>query len=124
MNSENVKINISKEQFLYIIKIFRCEKAIPKDNDELKKLYVSILKNIFGTLNIIKSVKKKNKQQMTITIYNFNDELISKLFKLIFVKFYNELDEKLINLVGVEIPLIKQDISDDALILYKFGKHK
>ena len=61
---------------------------------------------------------------MTITIYNFNDELISKLFKLIFVKFYNGLDENLINLVGVELPIIKQDISDDALILYKFGNHK
>ena len=87
--SPDVQINITNDNFLFIKKLFRCDKAMPKDTNELKKLYIGMLKNIFGNFNIIKSSQKTNSKdkKKTITTYEFNDELINSLFKLVYVKF-------------------------------------
>ena len=75
-----------------------------------------MLKNIFGSLDIIKSKKTKNKDRKDITIYTFNDELIKLLDKLIKRNSTTELDDKLLEKVNIIIP---QDINFNN---YMFGK--
>ena len=75
-----------------------------------------MLKNIFGSLDIIKSKKTKNKDRKDITIYTFNNELIKLLEKLIKRNSTAELDDKLLEKVNIIIP---QDINFNN---YMFGK--
>jgi hypothetical protein len=103
---------------------------MPKDTNELKILYVGMLKHIFGNFNIINSVKKKNSKNKnnTITTYELNKELINTLFKLVFVKFHKELDNDFLNSIGIKNPNLSEDnedIEDKQKNAYKFkgAKH-
>ena len=81
-----------------------------------------MLKNIFGNFNIINSSQKTNanNKNSKITTYNFNEELLNKLFKLVFVKFYKDIDNNLLNSIGIENPNLIVDVEDEQLKLYKF----
>ena len=95
---------------------------MPKDKNELKKLYIGMLKNIFGNFNIINSSQKtnSNNKNSKATIYIFNDELLNKLFKLVFVKFHKELDNDFLNSIGIKNPNLIDDNEDETLKHYKF----
>ena len=122
--SPEVQINITNDNFSFIKKLFRCDKAMPKDTNELKILYVGMLKHIFGNFNIINSVKKKASNNKTITTYILNDAFIKQLFKLIFIKYYNQLDNNLLNSIGIENPNLIIDDKDEVLKPYNFkGKN-
>jgi hypothetical protein len=118
--SPDVQINITNDNFSFIKKLFRCDKAMPKDTNELKKLYIGMLKNIFGNFNIINSSQKtnSNNKNSKATKYIFNDELLNKLFKLVFVKFHKELDNDFLNSIGIKNPNLSEDIEDKTH--YKF----
>ncbi len=51
---------------------------MPKETNELKKLYIGMLKKIFGNFDIVLSVKKKASNNKTITNYELNEKLINK----------------------------------------------
>ena len=118
--SPDVQISITYDEFSFIKKLFRCDKAMPKDTNELKKLYIGMLKNIFVNFNIINSSQKtnSNNKNSKATIYIFNDELLNKLFKLVFVKFHKELDNDFLNSIGIKNPNLSEDIEDESH--YKF----
>ncbi len=120
--SPNVTANLTNDEFSYIQKLFQSKKSYPKDINELKKLYISMLKHIFGNFNIINSSQKTNvhNKNTKITTYEFNKELINTLFKLVFVKFHKELDDNLLNLIGIVNPNSKDELEDEKLELYKF----
>ena len=80
-----------------------------------------MLKNVFGNFNIISSQKTNaNNKNSKITTYNFNEELLNKLFKLVIVKFYKDIDNNLLNSIGIENPNLVDDVEDKQLKLYKF----
>ena len=118
--SPNVQINMSNDEFSYIQQVFKSMKSKPTDINELKKLYIILLKHIFGNFDIVKSVKNKASNNKTITNYILNDTLIKQLFNLIFIKYYKHLDDNLLKLIGIENPNLIDDVEDEQLKLYKF----
>ena len=81
-----------------------------------------MLKHIFGNFDIVNSVKKTNSKNRNnkITTYEFNKELINKVFKLIFAKLNIELDNNFLNLIGIENPNLIEDIESEQFKPYKF----
>ncbi len=76
------KIKTTDNEFKNIIKIFRSEKSIPKNNDQLQKFCIGLLKNLIGQLNIlnVKRIRNNNKQK---TIYLWNLDKINYYFELL-----------------------------------------
>ena len=120
------EINITDKEFKLISKIFRITKSKPDNLNELKKFYFGMLKNIFGNLDIVKSTHSTDKDNKSVNIYYFNDNVIKLLFKLIFKMNIKHLDNKLIELFNIQIPenYINNKIEYDErfLNLYLFGK--
>jgi hypothetical protein len=56
--SENVKLNIKDNEYKYLQTVFRMEKSKPSNINELQKVYIGILRNIFGNFNIINIIKE------------------------------------------------------------------
>lgn len=102
--SDNNNFNINDENYKHIKDIFRITKNKPKNNNELKKIYVGMLKNIFGSLNIIKSdrLQIKNKREY---VYSFDNELINKLFNVAFKGNNNSFDDALLKSVDISKPI-------------------
>jgi hypothetical protein len=122
--SENVKINIRDDEYKYLQTVFRMEKTKPTSKPELQKVYVGMLRNIFGNLNIINSKKTKTKERKDITTYSFNGELNDKLFKLLFKTNSRELDDSLLNKLRVKRPIIPIEVDDEFYNSYLFSKRK
>ncbi len=75
------KINITNDKFKNIVKIFRSEKTIPKNNRQLKKFIIDLLRNLIGQLNIlyVKRIRNDNNKK---TIYLWNLDNINYYFEL------------------------------------------
>ena len=82
------------------------------------------MRNIFGNLNIIDSRKTKAKERKDITTYSFNSELNDKLFKLLFKTNSRELDDSLLNKLGVQRPIIPIEVDDEFYNSFLFSKRK
>ena len=96
MNDDNLKI---------LKDTFRTTKNINNLID-LKKMYIGMLKNIFGSLDVIKSQYKtdsKNKKKKNL-INSFNIELIEKLFKVGFKIGINDFDDNLLKTLNINKP--------------------
>ena len=122
--STGIKINIKDDEFKYLQTVFRMEKNKPSNKNELQKFYIGILRNIFGHLNIIDSKKTKTKERKDITTYSFNNELNSKLFKLLFKTNSKEVNDTLINLMGFIRPIMPVEADNDFHNGYLFNKRK
>ncbi len=120
--SKDIKINIKEDEYNYLQTVFRMGKTKPTHKYELQKVYIGMLRNIFGNLNIIISKKTKTKERKDITIYSFNIELIEKLFKLIFNSNSKELDDNLVNKLNVKRPNTPTEVIEDFYNSYLFGK--
>jgi hypothetical protein len=125
---EGVKINIDSNKFKLIKDIFRMSKKLPATNDELKKVYVGMIRHIFNSLEVILATRKtniKNKNEK-ITNYFFNETLINQLFNLVFKLRIKNLDEILLKNVLVKMPInyINEVIQFDEKFdnEYLFGK--
>jgi hypothetical protein len=77
----NGPIEMNDDQYKYIKSIFRISKPKPKDYDELKKIYVTMIKNV-TTNDFIKSSYSKKKESRDQRIYNINNEYIQFHLKL------------------------------------------
>ena len=64
--SENVKLNIKDNEYKYLQTVFRMEKNKPSNKNELQIVYIGILRNIFGNLDVINSKKTKTKERKDI----------------------------------------------------------
>lgn len=107
-NNSDIKINVTDENYKLITKVFRISKTKPKALEDLKKLYIGILRHMFNNLDIIESKKTTNKERKTVIKYIFNNDMMEKLFKLIFRCDISNYDVNLIKAVGIKnIPEIK-----------------
>lgn len=72
------KININDDEYNNITNIFRSEKSKPNNNLNFKHLVISLLKNLFGQLNILNKKRKKNNYYdcKKCVIYSWNIEKI------------------------------------------------
>jgi hypothetical protein len=99
--NDNIKINITDENFKLIKNIFRISKNKPITNDELKKLYIGMLRHIFNSLEVVLGKKTKDNNRKDIIKYSFNDKLIKQLFNLAFKLRIENLDTNLLTSVGI-----------------------
>jgi hypothetical protein len=99
--NDNIKINITDENFKLIKNIFRISKNKPSTYDELKQMYVGMLRHLFNSLEIIQAKQTKNKDRKNIKIYSLNDKLIKQLFNLAFKLRIENLDTNLLTSVGI-----------------------
>lgn len=107
LDSKDIKINMSDDNIKHLKDIFRMTKTKPNNNNDLKKMYIGMLKNIFGSLNIINSKYKtdtQNKNKKIIT-HLFNTELIEQLFKVVFKMKIDNLDDNLLKSINIKKPL-------------------
>jgi hypothetical protein len=85
-------INISNDEFIYIKKLFRCEKEKPINISELKYLIVGTLKNLIGKLGIINAIQNKNKKNISVYSYSFENDKI-QFYKTLHKKIRDKLVE-------------------------------
>ena len=98
------------------------EKTKPTNKTELQKVYVGMLRNIFGTVDIIKIKRTTDKYKNHVNMYFFNNDMIKKLFNILFKIGNKELDDKLINSMGFTRPINDPVSEEDFNNLYLFGK--
>ena len=110
--NDDINVNLSDEKFRHVQDIFRISKSKPTDKNGLKKLYIGMLKNIFGTLEIIKSKRFKTKERKEIITYTFNNDLIDKLFKLAFKSNKSCFDDQLLTTINIKKPIDKIEKSN------------
>jgi hypothetical protein len=77
----NGPIEMNDDEYKYIKSIFRISKPKPKDYDELKKIYVTMIKNV-TTSDFIKTCKSNKKETRDQYLYNINNEYIQFHLKL------------------------------------------
>ena len=100
----DVKINITDKEFLSIKNIFKTTKSKPTTNDELKKVYCGMIRNIYSNLDILKS-KQVRKNGIKLYENNFDKELQEKLMKLMFKMNISNLDTDILKGLGYEKPV-------------------
>lgn len=74
-------IEMDDKYYINLKNIFRISKPKPKDYEELRKFYVSMIKNV-TTNDLIKSFQSKKKETRDIRLYNINDEYIKDHLEL------------------------------------------
>ena len=102
--SPNIKLDITNEKYNHLKTVFRITKKTPENINDMRKMYIGMLKNIYGSLNIITSKKTKNKERKDIIIHSFDSVLIKQLFKLSFRIKMNGFDDTLLKIVDVQKP--------------------
>ena len=110
--NDDINVNLNDDKFKHVQDIFRISKSKPTDKNGLKKLYIGMLKNIFGTLEIIKSKRFKTKERKEIITYTFNNDLIDKLFKLAFKSNKSCFDDQLLTTINIKKPIDKIEKSN------------
>jgi hypothetical protein len=81
-NNSKPEINITDDELKLIKKVFRITKSKPVNVKELNKFYIGMIRNITGCLDIVKSENTKDKNNKSITFYNFDKELIKTIVRL------------------------------------------
>jgi hypothetical protein len=123
---EGVKVNITDENFKLLKGIFRMSRNKPATVDELKRVYLGMMRHIFNSLEIIQAKQTKNKDRKNIKIYSLNNNLIQQLFKLVFGLKIKYMDENLLKSVKIDMPinyLNEKIVFDDSFNnYYLFGK--
>jgi hypothetical protein len=79
--NNNGPIEMMDDEYNYIKSIFRISKPKPANYDELKKIYVTMIKNV-TTNDFIKTCKSMKKETRNQRFYNINDEYIQFHLKL------------------------------------------
>lgn len=130
INDEQIKINIDDIEYKHLKYIFRMTKGKPTNKEELKKVYIGMLRNLISNLDIIKSKQIRVKGDK-IMHYSFNEQLIKSLFNLIFRMKIKYLDENLLNKINIKLPtdyinecVIKEIHEEEKNIIYKFKGKK
>ena len=123
--SKNVKIGIDDEQFKLLSNIFRITKDKPKSINELQILYVGILKNLFGSFNILKN-KRITENKIKFNVYSFDKLQLENIFKLVFRMNTKYIDKELIKNIGIEFieNLNVNEYNSEIHNKYLFGKNK
>ena len=103
LNSD-VKLNTTDKDFIYLKGLFRISKSKPKTNDELKKVYCGMIRNIYGNLDILKS-KQIKKNTVKIMEYSFDRVLLDNLMNLMFKMNIINLDTDILKGLGYEKPI-------------------
>ena len=118
--------DISENEYALICKVFRIIRKKPSNNDDLFKLYVSMLRNIM-TSDIVVSKKGTTRKSQKIT-YTLNKDLIKFHIQLNMYAnpYLRNFEDDLLTYVGVEKPIppkiIQKDdlfIDEDAETIYK-----
>ena len=79
----DANINIDEKTYILIKTLFRTTKANPKTLDEFKKLYVSIIKNITGGSDMIKTTRSTAaSQNSSKRKYTYNYKLDSEVIQM------------------------------------------
>ena len=74
-------IEMNDDEHKYIKSIFRISKPKPKDYEELRKIYVTMIKHVTSN-DLIKSFQSKQKETRDERIYKINNEFIQFHLKL------------------------------------------
>ena len=103
-HSQDIRVNLSDETYKHMKSVFKMTKQKPDNINDVRKMYIGLLKNVFGSLNVITSRKTQNKERKNIVIYAFNEVLMNQLFKLIFRLKIKNMDDALLKTVDIEKP--------------------
>ena len=113
INKDFTFYNISDNQYKLICKIFRTEKAKPKDKYNLMKLYTGMLRNIAGNELVI-STMGKTRASRKIS-YEINTNLIHQMIGL--NKYTNpsmkHFDITLLNSLGIETIPFEEEVTTE-----------
>jgi hypothetical protein len=121
-NNDAVQFDIKLFELLKIV--FRTEKNKPATKHEIIKMYISLLKNVFGNLELIKTGKTTDKHNKTVYNYIFDLERIKFIFDLVGLNTSNfkNMDASLLQFFNVVKPVASIDSFDNEM--YQFGKLK
>lgn len=86
-------IEMNDEQYNYIKNIFRISQKKPETYEQLKRIYISMLRNITNN-NLIQSKRGTKKEERNVRYYNINDDVIKYHLKL---NEYSNPDKKYFN---------------------------
>lgn len=118
-DSKDVKVSITDDMFKHLKDIFRMTKSKPTNINGLKNMYIGMLKNVFGSLDVILGKRTKTKERKYVIIYSFNDALVKQLFKITFKIKVNNLDDVLMKSVDVIKPA-EMNTKDNDKFKYEF----
>lgn len=106
--------HLNENEIKHYQNIFRSTKSKLDTKYDVQKYYVSMIKNITGELNIIQTKKTKNKERKDIYVYNYNKDLIVKIFDLTKLKdeYYTNYVDEILNRLNVDKP-IKPEPNDE-----------
>lgn len=79
INEGDVEMN--DKQYNYIKNIFRISQKKPETYEQLKRIYISMLRNITNN-NLIQSKQGTKKEERNVRYYNINEDVIKYHLKL------------------------------------------
>jgi hypothetical protein len=112
LTTSTIKFNKLDDAFVSHIKnVFRIKKEKPTNNYELKIFYVTILKNLIGSLEVIGSKRQKTKDRKDVINYFIDTEKLKDLVENgLKLKLINYFDKELLEMFDIDEPIDKVDV--------------